>query len=93
MSDEAARKVLERCLAELESYSDGGQYTGIPGPYSGRAWEIAQDVRRAYPDMGVVQQLLGHSDPATTIALYGNYGPEDLERAMEAFAKALEDEI
>ena len=54
---------------------------------------FAQDVRRAYPDMGVVQQLLGHSDPATTIALYGNYGPEDLERAMEAFAKALEDEI
>lgn len=54
---------------------------------------FAQDVRRAYPDMGVVQQLLGHSDPATTIALYGNYGPEDLERAMEAFAKALEDQI
>lgn len=50
---------------------------------------FAQDVRRAYPDMGVVQHLLGHSDPATTIALYGNYGPEDLERAMEAFAKAL----
>lgn len=50
---------------------------------------FAQSVRRVYPDMGVVQHLLGHSDPATTIALYGNYGPEDLERAMEAFAKAL----
>jgi len=50
---------------------------------------FAQSVRRAYPDMGVVQHLLGHSDPSTTIALYGNYGPEDLERAMEAFAKAL----
>jgi site-specific recombinase XerD len=50
---------------------------------------FAQSVRRVYPDMGVVQHLLGHSDPATTIALYGNYGPEDLECAMEAFAKAL----
>lgn len=51
---------------------------------------FAQSVRRAYPDMGAVQHLLGHSDPSTTIALYGNYAPEDLERAMEAFAKALE---
>ena len=50
---------------------------------------FAQSVRRAYPDMGAVQHLLGHSDPATTIALYGNYAPEDLERAMDAFAKAL----
>lgn len=52
---------------------------------------FAQSVRRAYPDMGAVQHLLGHSDPSTTIALYGNYAPEDLERAMDAFAKALED--
>lgn len=50
---------------------------------------FAQSVRRAYPDMGAVQHLLGHSDPSTTIALYGNYSPEDLERAMDAFAKAL----
>jgi len=50
---------------------------------------FAQSVRRAYPDMGVVQHLLGHSDPSTTIALYGNYSQEDLERAMEAFAKVL----
>lgn len=50
---------------------------------------FAQSVRRAYPDMGVVQHLLGHSDPSTTIALYGNYSQDDLERAMEAFAKAL----
>ena len=52
---------------------------------------FAQSVRRAYPDMGAVQHLLGHSDPSTTIALYGNYAPEDLERAMEAFARALEE--
>lgn len=49
---------------------------------------FAQDVRRAYPDMGAVQHLLGHSDPATTIGLYGNYAPEDMERAMEAAARA-----
>jgi integrase len=51
---------------------------------------FAIDVRRAYPDMGAVQHLLGHSDPSTTIGLYGNYAPEDLERAMEAFARTLE---
>lgn len=50
---------------------------------------FAQDIRRAYPDMGVVQHLLGHADSSTTIDLYGNYGPEDMERAMEAFARAL----
>ncbi|RDI73343.1 Site-specific recombinase XerD [Gaiella occulta] len=50
---------------------------------------FAQDVRRAYPDMGTVQQLLGHADPSTTIALYGNYSPEDMERAMDAFARSL----
>lgn len=33
--------------------------------------------------------LPGHSEPATTIALYGNYGAEDMERAMEAIARAL----
>lgn len=50
---------------------------------------FATDLRRSYPDMGAVQHMLGHSDPSTTIALYGNYSPEDLERAMDAFAKAL----
>ena len=47
---------------------------------------FARDVRRAHPDIGAVQHLLGHSDPSTTIALYGGYDQTDLERAMEAFA-------
>lgn len=52
---------------------------------------FAQDVRRAYKDMGAVQHLLGHSDPSTTIAQYGNYEFEDLERAIEAHVRARED--
>lgn len=52
---------------------------------------FAREVRRAYPDMGAVQHLLGHSDPSTTIALYGNYSQEDLERAMDAFAAVLKE--
>jgi integrase len=49
---------------------------------------FATDVRRAHGDIGGVQHLLGHSDPSTTIALYGHYDQSDLERAMEAFAKS-----
>ena len=48
---------------------------------------FATDVRRAHPDIGVVQHLLGHSDPSTTAGIYGHYDQSDLERAMEAFAK------
>jgi integrase/recombinase XerC len=48
---------------------------------------FARDVRRAHRDIGAVQQLLGHSDPSTTIALYGGYDELDLERAMEALAR------
>ena len=47
---------------------------------------FARDVRREVGDMGMVQQLLGHSDPSTTIGLYGNYDESDLERAIEALA-------
>lgn len=50
---------------------------------------FAKDVRRAAKDIGAVQHLLGHSDPATTISLYGGYDQEDLERAMDAFAREL----
>lgn len=50
---------------------------------------FAQDVRRAAKDIGSVQHLLGHSNPATTIALYGGYAQEDMEAAMDAFAREL----
>jgi integrase/recombinase XerD len=53
---------------------------------------FAQDVRRAHPDIGAVQHLLGHSDPSTTAGIYGHYDQSDLERAMEAFAKAKRDD-
>jgi integrase len=53
---------------------------------------FATDVRRAHRDVGAVQHLLGHSDASTTIALYGHYDQEDLERAMEALAKAKRDD-
>jgi integrase len=48
---------------------------------------FARDVRREIGDLGTVQHLLGHSDPSTTIGLYGNYDETDLERAMDALAK------
>ena len=53
---------------------------------------FATDVRRAHPDIGVVQHLLGHSDPSTTAGTYGHYDQTDLERAMEALAQAKRDE-
>jgi integrase len=52
---------------------------------------FARDVRRAHGDIGAVQHLLGHSDPSTTIALYGGYSPEDMEAAMDAFARVLKE--
>jgi integrase len=36
--------------------------------------------------------VLGHSDPSTTAGIYGHYDQSDLERAMEAFAKAKREE-
>jgi integrase len=34
------------------------------------------------------EQALGHSDVSTTAAIYGHYDMSDLERAMEALARA-----
>lgn len=48
---------------------------------------FARDVRREVGDIGMVQQLLGHSDASTTIGLYGNYDETDLERAIEALSR------
>lgn len=53
---------------------------------------FAQGVRRAAKDIGAVQHLLGHSDPSTTIRQYGGYAQEDLERAMEAYAREAREE-
>lgn len=51
---------------------------------------FAQEVRRAAKDIGAVQHILGHSDPSTTIALYGGYTQEDMESAMDALRDARE---
>ena len=48
---------------------------------------FATDFRRV-ADLGAASQALGHSDLSTTAAIYGHYGLSDLERAMEALAKA-----
>jgi len=40
------------------------------------------------PDLGPASQALGQSDPSTTAAIYGHYDLSDLERAMEALARA-----
>lgn len=53
---------------------------------------FAQGVRRAAKDIGAVQHLLGHSDPSTTIRQYGGYAQEDLEQAMEAYARERREE-
>jgi integrase len=37
-------------------------------------------------------QALGHSDLSTTLGIYGHQDQRDLERAIEAFAKAREAE-
>ena len=50
---------------------------------------FATEFRRAN-DLGDTQHALGHSDPSTTEAIYGHYDLSDLERAMEAFARAKE---
>src|SRR4029453_1136657 len=48
---------------------------------------FATDLRRV-ADLGAASQALGHSDLSTTAAIYGHYDLTDLERAMEALAKA-----
>jgi hypothetical protein len=39
-------------------------------------------------DLGAASQALGHSDLSTTAAIYGHYDLSDLERAMDARARA-----
>jgi site-specific recombinase XerD len=48
---------------------------------------FAVELRRDARDLGVVQHMLGHSDPNTTERYYGHYDLSDLEQAMEQFAK------
>ena len=48
---------------------------------------FATDLRRV-ADLGAASQALGHSDLSTTAAIYGHYDLSDLERAMEALARA-----
>jgi integrase len=48
---------------------------------------FATDLRRV-ADLGAACQALGHSDLSTTAAIYGHYDLSDLERAMEALARA-----
>jgi len=48
---------------------------------------FATDLRRV-ADLGAASLALGHSDLSTTAAIYGHYDLSDLERAMEAFARA-----
>jgi integrase len=48
---------------------------------------FATDLRRV-ADLGAASQALGHSDLSTTAAIYGHYDLSDLERAMDALAKA-----
>jgi integrase len=48
---------------------------------------FATDLRRI-ADIGAASQALGHSDLSTTAAIYGHYDLSDLERAMEALARA-----
>lgn len=51
---------------------------------------FATDLRRV-ADLGSASQALGHSDLSTTARIYGHYDLSDLERAMEAFARARRD--
>jgi integrase len=48
---------------------------------------FATDLRRV-ADLGAASQALGHSDLSTTASIYGHYDLSDLEKAMEALAKA-----
>lgn len=48
---------------------------------------FATDLRRV-ADLGAASLALEHSDLSTTAAIYGHYDLSDLERAMEALARA-----
>lgn len=48
---------------------------------------FAIELRRA-AGIDAASQALGHADLNTTLAIYGHRDPEDLERAMEALARA-----
>jgi integrase len=52
---------------------------------------FATDLRRV-ADLGAAEQAIGHSDLSTTAAIYGQYDLSDLERVMEALARAPRDE-
>jgi hypothetical protein len=49
---------------------------------------LATDLGRV-ADLGAASQALGHSVLSTTAAIYGHYDLSDLERAMDALAKAV----
>lgn len=50
------------------------------------------DDYRRVADLGAASQALGHSDLSTTASIYGHYDLSDLERAMEALARARREE-
>jgi integrase len=53
-----------------------------------RATSLGGQLTSGVADLGAASQALGHSDLSTTAAIYGHYDLSDLERAMEARAKA-----
>jgi integrase len=52
---------------------------------------FATDLGRV-ADLGAASQALGQSDLSTTASIYGPYDLSDLERAMEALARARREE-
>jgi len=50
---------------------------------------FATELRRV-AGVEAASQALGHSDLSTTLGIYGHQDQRDLERAMEAFARARE---
>jgi integrase len=57
-----------------------------PNPHRARH-SFATDLRRV-ADPEATSQALGHSDLSTTAAIHGHYDLSDLERAMDALARA-----
>lgn len=53
---------------------------------------FATDLRRV-ADLGATSQALGHSDLSSAAAIYGHHDLTDLERAMDALAKARRAEV
>jgi len=58
---------------------------GSPAPLRRRNRGSQPEVGGSY--LGIVQHMLGHSDPNTTEWYYGHYDLTDLEQAMDQFAK------